>query len=101
LLRELGSTGKNALRGPRFFNTDLAIIKKTQLSERVSLAFRGEFFNTFNNVNFGLPGNNMAAGAGGGFGQITGTAGSGSYNGPTSYKTAQPRIIEFGLKLTF
>jgi hypothetical protein len=96
-----GATGKNALRGPRYFNTDLAIIKKTTVGDRVSIAFRAEFFNAFNNVNFGLPGNNQAAGASGGFGQITGTAGSGSFNGPTSYGTAQPRIIQFGLKATF
>jgi hypothetical protein len=96
-----GDTGKNALRGPRFFNTDLALIKNTAVSERVSLSFRAEFFNAFNNVNFGLPGNNLAAGAAGGFGQITGTAGSNTYNGPTSYGTAQPRIIQFGLKISF
>ncbi|MBV9480450.1 MAG: carboxypeptidase regulatory-like domain-containing protein [Acidobacteria bacterium] len=96
-----GNTRKNALRGPRFFDTDLALIKRTQLSERVSLSFRAEFFNAFNNVNFGLPGNNVAAGVSGGLGQITGTAGSGSYNGPTSYGTAQPRIIQFGLKANF
>jgi hypothetical protein len=96
-----GNTGKNALRGPRYFNSDLAIIKNTKVGERVSVAFRAEFFNAFNNVNFGLPGNNVAAGVAGGFGQITGTAGSGSYNGPTSYGTAQPRIIQFGLKISF
>jgi len=96
-----GDTGKNALRGPRFFNTDLAIIKNTKVGERLSFTFRAEFFNAFNNVNFGLPGNNVAAGVSGGFGQITGTAGSGSYNGPTSYGTAQPRIIQFGLKASF
>ena len=96
-----GDAGKNALRGPRYFNTDLAFIKKTTVGERVSIAFRAEFFNAFNNVNFGLPGNNVAAGVSGGFGQITGTAGSGSYNGPTSYGTAQPRIIQFGLKVGF
>jgi Carboxypeptidase regulatory-like domain/TonB-dependent Receptor Plug Domain len=96
-----GNTGKNALRGPRYFNSDMAIIKNTKVGDRVTVAFRTEFFNAFNNVDFGLPGNNVAAGVGGGFGQITGTAGSGSYNGPTSYGTAQPRIIQFGLKVSF
>jgi hypothetical protein len=96
-----GNTPKNGLRGPRFFNTDLAIIKSTHVGERVSVAFRAEFFNAFNNINFGLPGNQVAAGVSGGFGQIFGTAGSGSYGGPTSYGTAQPRIIQFGLKVSF
>jgi len=96
-----GDTGKNALRGPRFFDTDLAIIKKTTVGEHLSVAFRAEFFNAFNNVNLGLPGNNVSAGASGGFGQIFGTAGAGAYGGPTSYGTAQPRIIQFGLKASF
>jgi hypothetical protein len=96
-----GHTGKNALRGPRYFNTDLAIIKKTRVGERLTIAFRAEFFNAFNNVNFGLPGNHQSAGVSGGFGHIFGTAGAGAYGGPTSYGTAQPRIIEFGLKASF
>jgi hypothetical protein len=97
-----GDSGKNALRGPRYFNTDLAMIKKTTVGERLSLVFRAEFFNAFNNVNLGLPGNNQIAGPGaGGFGRIGGTAGGSAYGGPTSYGTAQPRIIQFGLKASF
>ena len=96
-----GNIGKNSLRGPRFFNTDLALIKNTAVNERVSVAFRAEFFDALNKVNFGMPGNNVAAGVSGGFGQITGTAGSNTFNGPTSYGTAQPRIIQFGLKVSF
>ena len=97
-----GDIGKNSLRGPRFFNTDLAMIKNTKLNERVSLAFRAEFFNAFNHPNFGFPGNNVAAGSppGGGFGVISGLAGSQSFNS-TTYGMAQPRIIQFGLKASF
>ncbi len=96
-----GNAGKNAMRGPRFFNTDLALIRNFHVNERVALNFRAEFFNAFNNVNFGLPGNVVAYLPSGGFGQITGTAGSGAYGGPTSYGTAQPRIIQFGFKASF
>ena len=96
-----GNTGKNALRGPRFFDTDLAAIKNTKIGERVSLQIRGEFYNALNNVNFGLPGNVAAYGPGGGFGQITGTTGSGAYGGPTSYGTSQPRILQLGVKAAF
>jgi hypothetical protein len=96
-----GDSGKNFLRGPRFFNTDLAAIKKMKVGERVSLMFRAEFFNAFNNVNLGLPGNQVAAGTANGFARIGGTAGGGAYGGPTSYGTAQPRIIQFGLKASF
>jgi hypothetical protein len=96
-----GDSGKNFLRGPRFFNTDLAAIRKIKVGERVSLMFRAEFFNAFNDVNLGLPGNQLAAGTSNGFARIGGTAGGGAYGGPTSYGTAQPRIIQFGLKASF
>jgi hypothetical protein len=96
-----GDSGKNALRGPRFFNTDLAAIKNFKVGERLSFMFRAEFFNAFNNVNLGLPGNQLAAGTSGGFARIGGTAGAGAYGGPTSFGTAQPRIIQFGLKASF
>ncbi|MGH9325261.1 MAG: hypothetical protein ACRD2B_01020, partial [Terriglobia bacterium] len=50
-----GNIGKNFLRGPGLFNTDLALLKDTRISERVSLQFRAEFFNAFNSVNFNNP----------------------------------------------
>jgi len=56
----------------------------------MKLQFRTEFFNLFNNVNVGGPGNNLGNGditQGGNFGVIT-SAGS-------------PRIIQFALKFLF
>jgi hypothetical protein len=79
-----GNTGKNILRGPRFFNTDFGLIKNTKMTERANLQFRAEFFNIFNNVNFGQPAANVSAGS---FGRILGAA--------------DPRIIQFALKLSF
>jgi hypothetical protein len=52
-----GNSGKNILRGPRFFDTDLGLLKNFALLERMSLQFRAEFFNAFNNVNFSQPQN--------------------------------------------
>jgi len=92
-----GDTGKNILRGPRFFQADLAAIKNAKLSDRLGLEFRAEFFNAFNNVNFGKPDGNLAD-LGGTYGEITGLAGGSSSN---TYGTAQPRIIQFGIKLAF
>ena len=90
-----GDTGKSVLRGPRYFDADLAAIKNTKLTNQMALQFRAEFYNAFNNVNFGLPDNILTDS---GFGQITGQAGASSSN---TYGTAQPRIIQFGLKLAF
>lgn len=79
-----GNSGKNTLRGPRYFNTDFGVTKRTELAERVAVDFRAEFFNVFNNVNFGLPGSNQSSGQ---FGRIT--------------SALDPRIVQFGLRLQF
>ena len=92
-----GDTGKNILRGPRFFDADLAAVKNAKLTERLSMEFRAEFFNAFNNVNFGRPDGNLAD-LGTTFGEITGMAGASSSN---TYGTAQPRIIQFAVKMAF
>jgi outer membrane receptor protein involved in Fe transport len=90
-----GDTAKNILRGPRYFDADLAAVKNTKINERLSLEFRGEFFNAFNNVNFARPDGNLLDST---YGEITGMAGASAAN---TYGTAQPRIIQFGLKLAF
>jgi hypothetical protein len=79
-----GNTGKNVLRGPRYFDTDLAFMKNTQISERFSFQFRAEAFNLFNNVNFMNPGSTVSDT---GFGQIT--------------AAQDPRILQFALKILF
>jgi hypothetical protein len=47
-----GDSGKNILRGPRLFDTDLGLLKDFAVVERMKIQFRAEFFNAFNNVNF-------------------------------------------------
>ncbi len=79
-----GNTGKNILRGPKLFNTDLGLLKDTKITERTKLQFRAEFFNAFNNVNFDMPDHTVTDDA---FGQITGAR--------------DPRIMQFALKLEF
>lgn len=93
-----GGTGKNALRGPGYFNTDLSAIKNTKIGERVAVQLRAEFFNVTNHPNFAAPANFQNSP---GFGQIGGTLGSNAYGGPTSYGTSQPRIMQFGVKTSF
>ena len=79
-----GNSGKNILRGPKAFNTDLGLLKNTGITEKTSLQFRAEFFNAFNNVNFFFSDRTVSDGA---FGQIT--------------AARDPRILQFGLKLLF
>jgi hypothetical protein len=79
-----GNTGKNILTGPRYFDSDLALLQSTKLTETTSLQFRAEFFNAFNNVNFGNPDNALTDSA---FGQIT--------------SASDPRILQFAMKFLF
>jgi hypothetical protein len=80
----LGNLGRNALRGPRYFNTDVALIKNTRVLERTSVQFRVEAFNVFNNVNFNGPNTNRSAAQ---FGRIT--------------SAQSPRILQLALKFVF
>jgi hypothetical protein len=85
-----GTLGRDTFRGPGFRDFDLALIKNTAFGHRGNgelavLQFRAEFFNVFNEVNFGLPSNIVL---GSGFGAISKTA------GPS-------RQIQFSLKLNY
>jgi hypothetical protein len=85
-----GSLGRNTFRGPALYNFDFALIKDTsweagRARRFVNLQFRGELFNLFNIVNFGLPSNVIT---GSGFGLISKTA-------------ANSRQIQFSLKTMF
>jgi Carboxypeptidase regulatory-like domain len=51
----LGNLGRNAIYGPGFSNVDLALIKNTKITERVSAQFRVDTFDIFNHPNFGQP----------------------------------------------
>ena len=79
-----GNSGRNILRGPRFFNADMSLLKDTRVTERVSVQLRAEFFNIFNTVRFNTPNRNVSSSQ---FGRIT--------------SARDPRIIQFGLKLLF
>ncbi len=52
----IGTSGRNAFRGPGFFNTDLSVIKRFRvIGERTFVTFRAEAYNLLNNVNFVNP----------------------------------------------
>lgn len=52
-----GTTGRNFFRGPNFWNVDLGVSKRFQLTEKYTLQFRGEFFHAFNHANLFVPSN--------------------------------------------
>lgn len=83
---QFGNLGRNAFHGPGFVNTDIGFFKNFPLwRERSRLQFRSEFFNAFNNVNFGNPNSTLGDPN---FGQVRGTQN-------------RARQIQFGLKLIY
>ncbi|HWY60142.1 MAG TPA: carboxypeptidase regulatory-like domain-containing protein [Terriglobales bacterium] len=57
-----GDLGRDSIYGPGFSNVDFSITKNTQLSERLNLQLRAEFFNIFNHPNFALPAHTIIPG---------------------------------------
>lgn len=53
--RHFGNEGRDALRAPTFKQWDLAIYKNTNITERLQLQLRADFFNIINHPNFSNP----------------------------------------------
>jgi len=82
-----GNAGKNVLEGPGEKGADLSARKFFNITERVRLEFRAEFFNAFNHPVFSQPDNYI-------------TDGPGAAATITSTVIPQ-RQIQFALKLDF
>jgi hypothetical protein len=67
-----GNVGRNTLRGPGVWNTDMSIVRDFSPLERLKLQFRAEFYNLPNTSHFGNPDTNVNDAA---FMQITSSAG--------------------------
>jgi hypothetical protein len=83
---EVGSGGRNTFRNPRFFGTDISMVKRFKLFETHVVTFRAEGYNVFNNVNFGGLTTSLLTPAT--FGKFSSTVG-------------QPRIFQMALRYDF
>ncbi len=81
----VGNLPRNAFNGPTFFNWDLSIIKRTEITERVGVEFRAEFFNFTNTPVFFVSDIDLDDGS---FGSISDTIN-------------ERRRVQFGLRVTF
>lgn len=79
-----GTVGRNQFYGPAFNKVDFSVIKRFPINESMRFTIRADFFNIFNTVNFGLPGNDINSAL---FGVST-TAGA-------------PRIVQFAGRFDF
>jgi hypothetical protein len=80
-----GTLGRDTFTAPGWPNLDFSVIKDTQLTERMQLQFRAEFFNIMNFATFGGPAT---------------TVGSPGFGFTGSTATTE-RQIQFGLRLMF
>jgi hypothetical protein len=51
--QRFGTTGRNIMRNPGYWNTDLSIFRNFPIKERANLSFRAEFYNFPNTSHFG------------------------------------------------
>ncbi len=87
-----GNLGRDTLTGPGIVSLDLSALKNTNLTEKVRLQFRAEFFNVLNHANFSTPNPVVFTSASS---TPAPTAGLITATSTTS------RQIQFGLKLLF
>ena len=83
-----GDSGVGILRGPGFWNLDLAVSKRIYLDDSRFLTLRVEAFNALNHTNFPISMGNTDIADPVAFGRIT-------------HSFSAPRIVEFVLKLDF
>ncbi len=83
-----GNGERGQFRGPTYFNWDISLRKQFRIGGDVRLQVQADFFNAFNQVNWGNPNNSQTPNlSNAGFGNIT---------------TAQPpRNIQLGMRLMF
>lgn len=86
-----GSCGTGIIRGPDERNLDFGVQRLFRRTERSNVEFRAEFFNLTNTPKFGLPGRDFG----------TYVPGQSNPFGVISSSVANPRIVQFALKLNF
>jgi hypothetical protein len=79
-----GTLGRNAVRAPGLWNTDLSLSKNMAVTERIRFQIRADLFNAFNHTNFNAVSTGITSAN---FGRLTSTTG--------------PRIVQFNARLTF
>lgn len=88
------------LYGPSFFRADISLVKKTRVTETVSIEFRTEFLNAFNNINF-LIGSPAADATNIGVGGLTFGQTTQAYQDLSTTNDPGGRLIQFVFRINF
>jgi hypothetical protein len=89
-----GNSGVGVVLGPGQFNWNISILKNTQITEKLKMQFRSDFYNAFNHPQFADPG-------GGGFGSIGYENITAANYGQVLHTSVNPRLIQFGVHFIF
>jgi hypothetical protein len=89
LFGTFGNAGRNSIIGPRWFDSDLSVVKNIPIQETLRMQFRAEAYNVFNHPNLANP-NNCVDCVGTGGGTITSLA-----------NNASMRKMQFALRFEF
>jgi len=110
VLSPFGNASRNPGRTPAFYQSDLSLNKKFSTPiESLKVEFRAEFYNVFNHTNLYLPGTISGTqgttlgtyGVGGTVPVASIVGGVPSANTGQITSTFEPRIVQFGLKITY
>ena len=85
-LGTFGNVARNSIHGPGLWDTDMAVYKDTQITERMSLQLRMDAQNAFNHVSFNNPSGNIDSSR---FGRVSSDGVEG------------PRIVQLGARFIF
>ena len=80
----IGTASRNPVRGPAYRDLDIALVKNTNISEKMNVEFRAEIFNLTNTPAFAQPNGSFGSPA---FGTITSTV-------------TDPRVVQFAVRLS-
>jgi hypothetical protein len=94
-----GDVGRNAVRGPGFFNIDVSLSRSFHLTERLQLQARAEAFNILNHTNFVGAFAPSGQPAGASFGTLSQNISSSNFGQITG--AYDPRILQFAMKVLF
>jgi hypothetical protein len=96
--------GRNMFQGPNYWNLDAGISKGFQITERVKMVLRTEFFNALNHANFRNP-RDASVGSpainSGLFGQACCVTLSTASSATTNQNGESWRVVQFALRLSF
>jgi hypothetical protein len=98
----VGNLGRDTLTGPGYADCDVSLLKATQVTEKLRLQFRAEFFNVLNHTNLQTP-NEVVFATGPTQGSSASQQAVATANPAAGVVTAAStsRQIQFGLKLMF